>query len=248
MQQTFYTSKKLSARLILTIGIFIFSCSAHAGFFVIDDDLIPAAVAVPETPKSYQSIGGNKIISRQIDDYEHTKLKALASIQDLSTRDSLAQSQAMPKVLVSSRTTQNIERAVQVGEMRPSEALLLFQILGNSVGSNSALAFPAHKGTPDVGTQSVSESSEWEILETDKTLQETLMRWGKSSNWTVEFQNVPLIKNDGRRVTLSANDFLKATEYVLSKASQVVRESGVELSVTAYTNRVLLISGMQAQQ
>ena len=91
------------------------------------------------------------------------------------------------------------------------------------------------------------ELTRWEILESDQTLQKTLARWGRASNWDVQFQNVPEIRNPGY-VKLDDRDFLGAAEYVLGKAKTAARAADIDLSITAYTNRVLFISAKDIQK
>lgn len=87
----------------------------------------------------------------------------------------------------------------------------------------------------------VAERKDWEILVTDGTLQNTIDRWAKSANWEVYWKDIPEIKNPGY-VKLPDRDFLAAAEYVLSKAKDAAKTVGIELSITAYPNRVLVIS------
>ena len=86
-----------------------------------------------------------------------------------------------------------------------------------------------------------SKESDWEILTTDETLKKTLERWASSENWQIVWKDLPEFKNSVY-AKLEQRDFLSACDYVLSKAKTAAREAGFEIFVTAYPNRVLLIS------
>ena len=81
----------------------------------------------------------------------------------------------------------------------------------------------------------------WEILATDRTLQNTLERWGKLASWDIKWIGVPEIKNPGD-VSLPASDFLTAASTVLNQAQRAAKAAGIDLLITAYPNRVLVIS------
>lgn len=88
---------------------------------------------------------------------------------------------------------------------------------------------------------SVSKESDWEILATDGTLRKTLERWAQMANWEIVWTDLPEFKNPGY-VKLEKRDFLSACDYVLSKAKTAAKEAGFEIFITAYPNRVLVIS------
>ena len=89
--------------------------------------------------------------------------------------------------------------------------------------------------------QTVASTPTWEILAEDKTLQNTFARWGKSANWQVKWIDIPDIKNPGH-VTLPPGDFLATANRVLTQAQRAAKAAGIDISITAYPNRVLVIS------
>lgn len=117
----------------------------------------------------------------------------------------------------STELIRHINHAVQTGQMSPAVAV---QLLANL----------APKAPP-----------QWEILETDQTLQNTFVRWGKTANWEVKWQNVPDIKNPGH-VVLPDGDFLTTASGVLKQAQKATQAAGFDLDIIAYPNRVLVIS------
>lgn len=86
------------------------------------------------------------------------------------------------------------------------------------------------------------QNPKWEILTTDGTLQNTFERWGKVANWEVKWLDIPDIKNPGHVVSLPDGEFLTTAGLVLKQAQRAAKEAGMELSVKAYPNRVLVIS------
>lgn len=114
-----------------------------------------------------------------------------------------------------------INNAVQTGQMSPMVALKLLENL-----------------TP--------QAPKWEILATDMTLQNTFARWGKLAGWEVKWQGIPEIKNPGY-VLLPESDFLAAASTVLKQAIRAAKAAGIEMSVKAYPNRVLVISKASTQ-
>ena len=95
----------------------------------------------------------------------------------------------------------------------------------------------------NVGAKAVETSkvSDWEILTTDETLKKTLERLAKDANWQIIWSYLPEFKNPGY-VKLEKRDFLSACDYVLGKAKTAAKEAGFEIFITAYPNRVLVIS------
>lgn len=83
--------------------------------------------------------------------------------------------------------------------------------------------------------------SDWEILLDDGTLQNTINRWAALANWDVKWQDIPNIKNISY-AKLSNKDFIGAADYVLNYVKLLANNSGIKISVTAYTNNVLIIS------
>lgn len=85
------------------------------------------------------------------------------------------------------------------------------------------------------------KESDWEILTTDETLKKTLERWAQAADWQIVWNDLPEFKNPGY-VKLEKRDFLAACDYVLGKAKTAAKEAGFEIFITAYPNRVLVIS------
>lgn len=86
-----------------------------------------------------------------------------------------------------------------------------------------------------------SARRDWEILAVDGTLQTTIERWAKTANWQVHWKDIPEIRNPGY-VKLPDRDFLSVADYVLSRAKSAAKAVGVEIVITAYPNKVLVIS------
>jgi len=92
--------------------------------------------------------------------------------------------------------------------------------------------------------QATDPKIDWEILESDGTLQKTLARWAQVANWDVRWEGVPDIHNRSY-VKLPNLDFLDVAEYVFSNAKTAAKAAGIELEITAYPNRVLVISRVE---
>lgn len=92
-----------------------------------------------------------------------------------------------------------------------------------------------------ISTPAPNKEFDWEILESDGTLRKTLERWAKVADWEIVWTDLPEFKNPGY-VKLTKRDFTSATDYVLNKARNAAKEAGIEFFVTAYSNRVLVIS------
>ena len=165
---------------------------------------------------------------------------------------------------------QLITKGIQSGEMRPTEAIELLRVASDLDFSNEvtqvsppspvqaisiptafvvptaqpvqvALAKPVEivqMAAPQIQAPNITK---WEILESDITLEKTFARWSKLANWEVKWINMPEIKNQGY-VDLPGRDFLSAADYVLSKAKVAAKSAGIDISVTAYPNNVLVIS------
>lgn len=143
--------------------------------------------------------------------------------------------------------SQFINQAVQSGKM---EASVAAQILRSLFGSDftsvpvqavqQAPIENAVSATSELKAKPVSVT-DWEILQTDGTLQNTLARWGEAANWRVHWNDVPEIKNPGY-IKLPDRDFISAADYVLSKAKVAAKAAGIDVSIKAYSNRVLVIS------
>lgn len=88
---------------------------------------------------------------------------------------------------------------------------------------------------------STNKEADWEILTADGTLRKTLERWAQVANWEIVWTDLPEFKNPGY-VKLEKRDFLSVSDYVLSKAKNAAKEAGFEIFITAYPNRVLVIS------
>jgi hypothetical protein len=107
--------------------------------------------------------------------------------------------------------------------------------LVNPTSASQIESIPADKDARAV------QKTTWEILESDGTLQNTFERWSKAANWQVRWESVPEIKNMGY-TKLPDKYFLEAAEYVLSQAKAAAKDAGIELAITAYPNRFLVIS------
>jgi Toxin co-regulated pilus biosynthesis protein Q len=165
---------------------------------------------------------------------------------------------------------QLISTGIQSGAMRPTEAIELLRIASeldfssaakqvsqpspaSAVSHPPAIAAPIAQPvqaapanpietvkleSPKVQTPTITK---WEILDSDVTLENTFARWSKLANWEVKWINIPEIKNQGY-VELPGRDFLSVADYVLSKAKAAAKVAGIDISVTAYSNNVLVIS------
>lgn len=152
----------------------------------------------------------------------------------------------------SKRLVQFINQAVQSGQMESSVALQLLRSFVETDSTNASVYIqapqqanttPIEKPIPvasEVKVQAASVTA-WEILQADGTLQNTLARWGTAANWEIHWNDVPEIKNPGY-IKLPDRDFLSAAEYVLSKAKLAAKAAGIDISIKAYSNRVLVIS------
>lgn len=86
------------------------------------------------------------------------------------------------------------------------------------------------------------EIRDWEILESDNTLQRTLERWAAAAGWDLVWQGLPEIRISSSSAKLSRRTFLDAVDYTLSKAKQATAAAGFGLNVTAHPNRVLVVA------
>ena len=128
------------------------------------------------------------------------------------------------------------------GQMSASVALQLLERLAPTLAPASPAPAPVTPPpTPPVLAPVQAQHPTWEILADDETLQNTFSRWGKLANWDVRWIGIPDIKNPGH-VALPAGDFLATANHVLSQAQRVAKVAGIDLSITAYPNRVLVIS------
>ncbi len=88
---------------------------------------------------------------------------------------------------------------------------------------------------------SAAARRDWEILATEGTLQTTIDRWAKLAYWRVVWKEVPDIRNPGY-VKLTDRDFLSAADFVLGQAKAAAKAAGIDISITAHPNRVLVIA------
>lgn len=131
-----------------------------------------------------------------------------------------------------------INASVLRGEMSASVALQLLERLAPTLAP-AAPAPPPPQPLPSPPPP--PQYPTWEILAEDQTLQNTFARWGKLANWDVKWIGLPDIKNPGH-VTLPPGDFLATANNVLAQAQRTAKAAGIDLSITAYPNRVLVIS------
>lgn len=149
-----------------------------------------------------------------------------------------------------------INDAVLDGTIDSSVALrLLRTLMGDAATEPSqpdqptvAQAQPAPiavRTTPTTLGLSVNVTAEhtdtWEILASDATLQDTFERWGKLANWTIHWEDVPPIRNRSF-VKFPASDFFTIADHVLNQAKTAAKAAGIDISIKAYPNRVIVIS------
>ena len=140
-------------------------------------------------------------------------------------------------------TKQNIQPTLQEKTKRPTPQEEL-KTVGHSELSKPAIQTATIKHMPleiDMRIVEAERNDTWEILGTDKTLQNTFERWAKSANWQVYWENIPTINNRSF-VKFPASDFLTVADHVLNQAKNAAKAAGVNISIKAYPNRVLVIS------
>lgn len=106
---------------------------------------------------------------------------------------------------------------------------------------------PVEQYTTIKTVSSPLESPRWEILDQDMTLQKTLARWARVAQWDVQFKDVPEMRNPGY-FKVNARDFLSAADWVLGQAKAAAFEANIDLSVTAFSNKVLVITAKDIQK
>lgn len=82
----------------------------------------------------------------------------------------------------------------------------------------------------------------FEILRSDKSLQDLLTRWGKENGWSVISKKTTPIKINGE-TEISRIDFITAAEFVITQS----RAMGHKLKGEAFANKVLVLDEEKAQ-
>lgn len=83
----------------------------------------------------------------------------------------------------------------------------------------------------------------FEIRESDGTLQATLNRWAASAGWKISWKGVAPIRNPKGTIPINENYFIDAADRVLQSANAALgRKNGVQLVVAAYSNNVLVVT------
>lgn len=149
-----------------------------------------------------------------------------------------------------------INASILDGTMHPTVGLRLLQtLLGDAQTAPTQPVTPtvaqvkpaplvatAAPTTLDLNVKVKTEISDsWEILSSDATLQDTFQRWGKLANWTIHWEDVPPIRNRSF-VKFPASDFFTIADHVLNQAKNAAKAAGIDLTIKAYPNRVIVIS------